>query len=804
MTQPEDRMITRSREKLEFPQVIARLLGLTSSQEGKALCEQLLPTPELAVAESRQQETEDTLEILLRKGQAPLQGLHRIRPSLDRLKTPGVVLGTRELMQIGSFLEAVERLAAFAPAGEGEVNRFYQLLFALIPQAELKKDLQRSILGENELADQASAELASIRQASRRSQSQIRVHLDRLLKSAADALQEQIITQRNDRYVVPVKIEQRSRIPGIVHDTSQSGQTLFIEPLAVVEENNRIRELKVQEEREIERILKLFSQRIAAVREDLLEDVELLARADFFWAKARLAQQMKASRPLLNNQGRINLKQARHPHIPAEEVVPIDFYVGENFRTLLITGPNTGGKTVSLKTCGLLNLMAASGLQIPAAHGSTCSVFRQILADIGDEQSIEQSLSTFSSHMRNIVEITEMADQDTLVLTDELGSGTDPSEGAALAVAILEDLRMSGCVTVATTHYKELKVYALQTDDVENAAAEFDIDTLKPTYKLLIGVPGSSNAFIISRKLGLREGIIERAKRELTTENIRFENVLADVDRQRAQTEQLLREAQEDRAKARAARQQAEAEEAKILKSKQDILQTAREESRQNLRRQTQEVDALVKDINRRIQEGGSAPVQDAEALRQLLRGELNDIESEIGQETLKQLKSGPALKARDRWEVGDTAFAPALQLEGKIMTEPDNKGQVFLRSGQLQVSVPVSGLVEPPSKREKKRETAAARPHSSVRQTKRMNFSAELKLIGKTTAEGIEILDHYLDDAVLAGAETVRIVHGKGTGALRKAVQDFLGRDSRIATWRQAAFGEGDAGVTIAELKMT
>lgn len=802
-------IIERSREKLEYPLVIDRLAELAVSEEGRALCRALLPLTELAAAEQAQKETEDSLQVLFQRGQAPLQGLHPIRPFVKRSRTRGAVLGCGELLRIGVFLEAVDRMKAFLPEESGD-NAFYALLQNLLPLPQLQKDLSRSIIGEDELADEASFDLSRIRRAAKRSQENIRRHLEKLLRSQADALQEQLITLRQDRYVLPVKIEMRSRIPGIVHDTSQSGQTLFIEPLAVVEENNKIRELKLEEEREIRRILAAFTEEVAKHAEEILLDVELLAKADFCWAKARLARRMKACRPRLNDAGRIRLRQARHPHIPEHEVVPIDIHVGDTFRTLLITGPNTGGKTVSLKTVGLLSLMGMSGLQVPAAAPAELSVFTRVLADIGDEQSIEQSLSTFSSHMRNIVEITDLVDEKSLVLTDELGSGTDPSEGAALAVAILEDLKAAGAVTVATTHYKELKVYALQSEGVENAACEFDTETLKPTYKLLIGVPGTSNAFIISRKLGLREDIIARANEELSAEDLRFEDVLARVDKARIAGENMLREAEQMKREAETLRREAAAEAARIKESKQNILDSAREESRQNLRRQTQEVEALLREMQKQMQDGGAVPLEDARALRGMLRGELSEIEGQIGSETLRELKQKPRRGAKKNWETGDLVFAPALGLEGRIETEPDNKGQVMIRAGQLQIAVPLASLQEPPSERSKRREhnrsdrlsAGQRQKKESVRHSRKVNFSTELNIIGQTTAEGVASLDRYIDDAVLAGAETVRIVHGKGTGALRKAVQDFLARDKRILSFRLGSYGEGDAGVTIAELK--
>ena len=634
----------------------------------------------------------------------------------------------------------------------------------------------------------------------------IRRHLEKLLSSQSEALQEQLITLRQDRYVLPVKIGMRSRIPGIVHDTSQSGQTLFIEPLAVVEENNKLREIKAEEEREIRRILEAFTRRVAAESDALFLDIDLAAKADFFTAKASLARSMKGCRPHLNEKGYIRLRQARHPHIPKNEVVPIDIRVGKDFRTLLITGPNTGGKTVSLKTVGLLSLMAMSGLQLPAAAPAYMSVFDYVLADIGDEQSIEQSLSTFSSHMRNIVDITRLVNEKSLVLADELGAGTDPSEGAALAIAILEEFKRAGAVTVATTHYKELKVYALQREGVENAACEFDTETLKPTYKLLIGVPGTSNAFIISRKLGLPERIIDRANEELSSEQVRFEDVLSRIDQAETESARLLESAEKAKAEALALKKEAAAEKEKIKESKRGILDAAREESRQNLMRQTREVDALLKEMDRQRRQGNFAASEDAQALRGLLRGELNDIEAEIASETLKEIKQKPAPGGPKDWSVGDDVYAPALGLEAKIETPADNKGQVQIRAGQMQIEVPADSL-RPLDKAEAKGQnknlsSTGGHRRESVRHSKKAHFNPELNIIGERTADGVAILDSYIDDAVLAGAESVRIVHGKGTGALRKAVQDFLRKDGRIRSFRQAAYGEGDAGVTVAELK--
>lgn len=803
----ESTLLEKSRNKLEYPEIIQKLSNKAVSIEGKQLCLNLLPFSDLEEIELRQTETEDALAVLFKRGDVPLQGMHKIRPAVSRSDMPGAILSTKDLLQVSSFLSAVERLKVFIPSQKEDEhameNSFYQLLDKLLLHERLSDDISKAIIAEDEIADNASPELLRLRKLRAKSQEQVRRILERVLKQSGEHIQDSIITLRQDRYVIPVKISSRSYVPGIVHDSSQTGQTLFVEPIAVVEENNKIREIKLKEDHEIQRILQAFTRRVGEVKDEIIQDIEYLAEADFRIAKAKLAQDMRARRPAMNNQSYINLKQARHPHIPSEQVVPIDIYVGKDFHTLLITGPNTGGKTVSLKTVGLLSLMAMAGLQVPCDGYSELAVFKKILVDLGDEQSIQESLSTFSAHMKNIVEITEEVDDSSLVLTDELGSGTYPAEGAALAIAILEDFKQAGAITVATTHFKELKIYALETDGVENASCEFDNESLKPTYRILIGVPGTSHAFVISQKLGLREDIIQKAKEELSDEDIQFEEVLANIQEMKAESSSLLLEAQKHEKEWAQKRASIDQEEERIRASKSQILHEVREEARRNLRMQEKQVDALIKDLQNLAD---SDNIDDARALRQMLRSEVQIIENAIGQETLKELKrKAQSAFSPDNIMIGDLVYVPALGIEAKVESEIDNKGEVLIKSGQMQIKVMANTLQEPQSNRQEKKEKAKEKSRGKstgkIISNVRANFSQEIKLIGMTVDDALFALDDYLDNSILAGAESVRIVHGKGTGALRSAVREYLRSDRRIKSYHEAAFGEGDAGVTIAVL---
>ncbi len=807
----------RSRKLLEYNKIIADLARHAHSSLGRERCLELVPDSDLATVQQRQAETDDAVKILLERGSLPLSGINDIRSSVARTAAGGVI-SAGELLRIGTFLGAVSRLARVVPlAGAGE-RIIYKLISRLQPHNTLEKRIDGAIAGDDELHDNASPALASIRRRIRAAQGDVKDSLNRIVRQHSRALQDAIVTLRGDRYVVPVKAEHRGDVPGLVHDTSASGATLFIEPLAVVELNNKIRELMGLEREEIDRILAELSAEVAEQENLLLTNSALLTEIDFIMAKGELALKMKAMPPKLNENGRICLKQARHPLIPADKVVPIDFEIGYEFQTLVITGPNTGGKTVSLKTCGLLTLMAMAGLQIPTREGSEISVFDDVLADIGDEQSIEQDLSTFSSHMTQIVRITESVRPRTLVLVDELGSGTDPSEGAALAIAILDYLRRKGAITVATTHYRELKGYALNTPGVENACCEFDTETLRPTYRLLIGVPGVSNAFAISSRLGLTAEIIEQARGLMTEEGMRFEDLIRNVERSRVETERLREEASRLEAEARAASEKAKNEASQLAEKRKALIAEAREEARERYRDAEAEIEQLIQKIRGGIKAADERErLKEAEEIRQAIRSGRTRVENEIGRATLG---AGGGFRKVANPVVGEIYEAPNLGFTGKLIEGPDKNGNVILSSGPMQISVKQDQLARPAGvptgggRKKSRGAVSAARAagrggqgkfsqgSGSISMDRHLHAGTELMLLGNTVDEALEKLDKFIDDAVLTGVSSLRVVHGKGTGALRSAVQQHLKQDSRVKSFRLGAYGEGDSGVTLVELK--
>ncbi len=804
----------RSRHILEYDKIIAELSRHARSAPGRERCLALLPSSDLDEVVTWQTGTDDAVRILLERGQLPLSGISEIRPSVARA-TAGGLLNCGELLRVGAFLRAVSRLVKTLPAdGPGE-----RIVFGLISRLRthntLEQRLDAAIASEDELHDHASPALANLRRRIRESQAEVKESLNRIVRQHARALQDSIVTLRGDRYVVPLKAEYRGEIPGLIHDTSSSGATLFVEPMAVVELNNHIRELMGLEREEVERILSELTAEVSDASALLLADAELLAEIDFIMAKGELALQMKAMPPRVNDTGRIRLLAARHPLIPADRVVPIDFEIGIRFQSLVITGPNTGGKTVSLKTCGLFCLMTMAGLQIPAREGSEVSVFDQVLADIGDEQSIEQDLSTFSSHMRQIVRITEQVGPKTLVLVDELGSGTDPTEGAALAIAVLDHLRRHGAITVATTHYKELKGYALNTPGVENACCEFDTVTLRPTYRLLIGVPGVSNAFAISRRLGLSDAIIDSAERLMTEEGIRFEELVRSVEKSRVEAENLRDEAARLNREAKDAADKARAEAVKIDEKRKELLARAREEAREHYREAEEEVSRLIDEIRQGIRATDEQErLKAAEEIRQSIRSGRGRVENEIGRATLR----GNGRVTVTNPVVGEIYEAPTLGFTGKLVEGPDKNGNCILSQGPMRVSVHQSMLAPPPGQLAAFASGAASgksgRPSrqprtgssgsnaGSLTMDRRMHQGVEIMLLGQTVEEALANLDKFIDDSVLAGVSAIRIVHGKGTGALRSAVHQNLKRDPRVKSFRLGAYGEGDSGVTLAELQ--
>jgi DNA mismatch repair protein MutS2 len=779
----------KSMVTLEFDKVVNRLSGLAATPGGKFRCERLEPVSNIEEVIRRQNETTAVNVLVEAFGMPPLYGVHDIRRYIKRSLT-GATLSAMALLHIASFLRCVERLTTYVKSPETvpdiDENKVYIRIKRLIVLKDLEQSISNAIISENEIADHASPLLANIRESIRRTQNSIKRRLEELLQSRSSALQEQLITMRNGRYVLPVKASHKGSVPGIVHDASATGQTVFIEPTAVVEANNRIRELEIEEREEIERILAELSAAVASEKNNLYGNYEEVGWIDFINAKGHLSRQMKATEPNFNDQGIIHLYGARHPLIDPQEVVPIEFYIGDEFKTLVITGPNTGGKTVSLKTCGLLSLMGMAGLHIPAELGSKLSVFKNVMADIGDEQSIEQSLSTFSSHMRNIVSITDAASPDILVLTDELGSGTDPSEGAALAIAVLDFLRSRGVTTVATTHYRELKVYALEEPEVENACCEFDVETLEPTYRLLIGVPGVSNAFVISQKLGLNRSIIRYARERLSDEGRHFESVIKQIEEDRIRAADLRHELEMEKISIEKTREKLDRRAEKIRERETNVINEVREEARRKLQKQLDATDHLLTELRQ------AGVREDAEALRHELKRELNTIEGEIGRETLS---SDNGIKSASTIKVGNTYYCKTLKTNGKVDEGPDNQGRYLFRAGALKLWVGPDDLAPVQGNGTKSQ-------HSGAYISKANTFRNEINLIGQTAEEALVNLDRFLDQAVLANVESVRIVHGKGAGILRNAVDKALQGDRRVISHRLGRFGEGDMGVTIATLR--
>lgn len=800
----------RSLAILEYDKILDLLVNHARTVYGRELCYGLLPTSDLSLVEHWQQETQDALEFYVKEGALPLGGVNDIRDAV-RFSDTGTTLTMKYLLGIAQFLRTVERLHSVSPKTIDDENATHLLLAELrqlMPLRDLETDISSAITGENEMNDRASNELYSIRRQIRDAQSSIREILERLIRKNPQALQEQLVTMRDGRYCVPVKPEKKGEVPGVVHDTSSSGQTLFIEPMAVVELNNKIREWTAAEQEEINRILGILTAKVGLNKDTILADIALIGHIDFMQAKALFALQLDASRPKLNQDGRIVLRKARHPLIDKDRVVPINFEVGTDYRTLVITGPNTGGKTVSLKTCGLISLMGMAGLFIPCLENSEISTFTKVLADIGDEQSIEQSLSTFSAHMTNLVQILKLTKKSTLVLVDELGSGTDPSEGAALAIAILDECRKKGAVTVATTHYKELKAYAVEQEGVENACCEFDTETLSPTYRLMIGLPGVSNAFVISRKLGLPNHIIESAQSILSEESLQVEELLSSAERHNRESEKLKQEIAELRDQAKKQTEDLQNQRKSIEKERKRVLAQAREEKQEMLEEVLEKADAILDEI-KEIQKMENS--HDAErkirAIRNNLRAGLADIDAENESENPPMEIPG---EKPDKIREGGLYYSPVLDVTGIVIKGPDGKNNCILSSGPLKLTVSADSLRYPKKEDVKKNATqprnvarkVTASRAENLRMKKKSTMMTEIQLLGMTVDEAMHALDSYLDDCVLSNISGVRIVHGKGTGALRAAVDQFLKKDRRVRSYRLGTFGEGEDGVTIAELK--
>ena len=791
-------MNERTLRVLEYPKIIERLVQYAGSLPGKRLCRELTPSDDPGKIARMQRETTDALGRVYQKGSVSFSGVKDLRDSLRRLEI-GSSLNIPELLDVCKLLEACGRVKSYSRKTNEEIpdDSLDQMFRELEPLPSVSGAIRRCILSEDEIADDASPGLRQVRRAMAQTNDKIRSQLNSMVNgSARTYLQEAVITQRNGRYCLPVKAEYRSQVPGMIHDQSSTGSTLFVEPMAVVKLNNDMRELELREEKEIEAVLAELSSRVAESGEAISNDILLLTQLDFIFARAMLSKNYNGFEPDFNQNGIIDIRQGRHPLLDPKKVVPVDIRLGEEFDLLVISGPNTGGKTVSLKTVGLFTLMGQAGLHIPAREHSRLALFHEVFADIGDEQSIEQSLSTFSSHMTNIVSFWEQADGRSLVLFDELGAGTDPTEGAALAMAILSSLHRRGIRTIATTHYSELKVFALSTPGVENACCEFDVETLRPTYRLLIGVPGKSNAFAISSKLGLPDYIIEEAKGHISQEEENFEDVIADLEHTRVTLQQEQEEASRYRKEAENLKARLEQKESRLENSREKILAQAREEAHAILREAKEYADETIRRYNKL---GGAAGAsREMEQERNKLRGKISDLEKNMNQK--KQVSPKKEVKAKEL-KIGDSVRVLSLNLKGTVSTLPDAKGNLFVQMGILRSQVNLKDL-------ERLDEEVISGPafkktgSGKIKMSKSATVSTEINLLGKTVDEALSELDKYLDDAYLAHLPSVRVVHGKGTGALRKAVHNYLRRQKHVASYRLGEFGEGDAGVTIVTFK--
>lgn len=783
--------------KLEFDKIISMLENEASSFRGKQLCRRLKPVTDLTKIDLLQEQTAAAFTRIIKKGRISFGDAAPVEESLKRLEIGGA-LNTAELLRICRLLSNTARAKSYGRHDTQEdLADCLDIYFdGLEPLTPLSNEIERCIISEDEISDDASSALKHIRRSINNLNDRVHTTLSGLVNgSLRTYLQDALITMRGDRYCIPVKAEYRSQVQGLIHDQSASGSTLFIEPMAIVKLNNDLKELYVQEQDEIRKILASLSEEAAQYIEEIRTDYRSLTDLDFIFARGALALTMRASRPILNEEGRIRIREGRHPLLDQKKVVPITVSLGDEFSLLIITGPNTGGKTVSLKTVGLLTLMGQAGLHIPAGDRSEIAVFRQVYADIGDEQSIEQSLSTFSSHMTNIVSFLKKVDDRSLVLFDELGAGTDPTEGAALAIAILSHLHKRNIRTMATTHYSELKIYALSTPGVENACCEFDVESLRPTYRLLIGIPGKSNAFAISGKLGLPGYIIDDAKKRLSEQDVSFEDLLSDLEASRRPIEKEQAEIAAYKKEAETLKRQAVQKQEKLEEQRDRIIREANEKANAILREAKEVADETIRNFHKFGKENISAAEMEKE--RERLRKKIKDTSASASLKTNKPKKT---YKPSD-FKLGESVKVLSMNLTGTIGSLPDARGNVTVQMGILRSQVNISDLeiIEEVSPYAPKRMNRTAK--SKIKMSKSLSVSPEINLLGKTVDEAVAELDKYLDDALLSHLNSVRVVHGKGTGALRKGIHEYLRRQKHVKSYRLAEFGEGDAGVTIVEL---
>lgn len=798
-------MNKKALKTLEFDKIIDKLTSHASTPLGKELCKTLAPSTDINDIELSLTETSDALSMVLKKGSLSFSGVRDIRSSLMRLDV-GSVLSIDEILSVSSLLSVSLRVKSYMrkeslgnsvhneEEGLVDSNSLTGYFEQIEPLSNVNNEIRSCIISQDEISDDASSTLRQIRKSIKNTNNKVHEQLNVIVNSSRTMLQDALITMRNGRYCLPVKAEYRSSFKGMIHDQSSTGSTLFIEPMAIVKLNNELRELSLKEQEEIERILAELSNLIGEHAEEIKCNLEVLTTLDFIFAKAALSKEMRASVPEFNENGIINIKKGRHPLIDSKKVVPIDIRLGEDFNLLIITGPNTGGKTVSLKTVGLFTLMGQAGLHIPAFDHSQLSVFEEVFADIGDEQSIEQSLSTFSSHMKNEIQIIKDANDRSLCLFDELGAGTDPVEGAALAMAILTFLHNMGTRTIATTHYSELKLYALSTPGVENASCEFDVETLRPTYRLLIGIPGKSNAFAISSKLGLPDYIIDDAKSRIDNDSQSFEDVIADLEASRVTIVKEQAEIETHKAEIENLKKQLTIKNQKIDAAKEKILRNANEKAREILQEAKDFADDSIRKYNKWSKQSNLQ--KDMEEQRSQLRDKLNKTDSKLVRKTKINRKNRP-----QDFKPGESVHVISLNVNGIVGSLPNAKGEVYVQMGILrsQINIKDLELIDVP---EITTPNLTKTGSGKIKMSKSLNISPELNIIGKTVDEGISIMDKYLDDAYLSHIPQVTIIHGRGTGALRNAVQQHLKRLKYVKSYRVGGFGEGDHGVTIVEFK--
>ena len=793
-------MNTKVLTTLEYNKIIDLLTEKADSEPGKKLCRDLVPSTDLSAIRTAQRETKDALARLFRIGSTSFGSNRDLGFSIRSLEI-GSSLSMSELLKLASFLDNVSRIKTYGKKEREDLpNDSLDAYFeGLTPMTQLANEIDSCFLYEEEMADDASPKLKSIRRSKLSTNEKIHSQLTSMVNGAYRTfLQDAVITMRDNRYCIPVKAEYKSQVSGMVHDQSSTGSTFFIEPAAVVNLNNQLKELDLQEQEEIEVILGDLSSQAAVHTSELAADQKIMTTLDFIFAKAKLAMEQNATEPIFNTEHYIQIRKGRHPLLDKKKAVPIDVRLGKDFDLLVITGPNTGGKTVSLKTVGLFTLMGQAGLHIPALDRSELSIFSEVYADIGDEQSIEQSLSTFSSHMTRVVHILQHADADSLCLFDELGAGTDPTEGAALAIAILNYLHDRGIRTMATTHYSELKIYALSTNFVENACCEFDVETLRPTYRLLIGIPGKSNAFAISSKLGLSDEIIHAAKEQISKEDESFEDVIADLEQSRVTIEKEQQEIAEYKERIRTLQEQLQKKNEKIDQAKDKILRDANEKARAILQEAKDVADETIRDFNKA---GASADIKELEKKRQKVRDKINEKNGKLALGNTQKKPADQKTVDPKKLKKGDSVKIISMNLKGIVNTLPDARGNLFVQCGIMRMQTNVNDLV--PVKEETITAPALQRTNTGkLKMSKSFSVSSEINLLGCTVDEAIAKLDKYLDDAYLAHLPSVRVVHGKGTGALRNAVQSHLKRLKYVKEYRLGEYGEGDAGVTIVTFK--